>query len=448
VGKTFDLIVLGTGTAGTGVATRCREAGWSVAIVDSRPFGGTCALRGCDPKRVLVGAAEAVDAARRLAGKGVAGDVRVDWAELMRFKRTFTDPVPGKREKAYADSGIASLHGKAKFVDPTAVQVDGERLEARHVHIATGARPANLPIPGADLLTTSDVFLDMDELPGRIAFVGGGYIAFELAHLSRAAGAEVTMVERNASPLPGFDPDLVALLSERTRAAGIDLRLGTGVEAIEKKGAAFVVRTSSESGAVSFDADMVVHSAGRVPDLADLDLEKAGVEHGKRGVVVNDYMQSVSNPAVYAAGDAAASGLPLTPVAGFQARVAAENLIGGNRRKIEYPPVPSVVFSLPPLAAVGMSESEARKSGLDFETRHAKTSGWYSSRRVGEEFSGYKVLVEKGSGRILGAHLFGPGAEELINLFAMAMRGGLTSEDVKGSIFAYPTLGSTMAYMV
>lgn len=446
--KCFDLVVLGTGAASSTVATECREAGWTVAIVDDRPFGGTCALRGCDPKKVLVGAAEAVRAARRLHKKGIAGEARIDWPELMRFKRTFTAPVPEQRERTLSEAGIATLHGAARFVGRSAIEVSGERYEARHVHIATGAKPADLPITGAEYLTTSDQFLELSELPRRIVFLGSGYIAFELAHVSAAAGAQVTMVEMLDRPLAGFDPDLVSMLVEGTRGLGIALHLETRVEGIERKGAALVVHATADASAITFEADVVVHSAGRVPNIAELDLETAGVEHDRRGIFVNEYMQSVSNPAVYAAGDAAKGGLPLTPVASFEARIAAENLLEGNRRKIEYPPIPSVVFTLPPLASVGLQESEAKGKRLAFKTNHARTSSWYSSRRIGEEVSGYKVLLEQESDRILGAHLLGTHAEELINLFTLAMRAGMTSRDLKTTLFAYPTLGSNLGYMV
>lgn len=199
-----------------------------------------------------------------------------------------------------------------------------------------------------------------------------------------------------------------------------------------------------------FETKMVVHGAGRVPEIEDLGLAAAGVQYdAKRGVKVNEHLQSVSNPAVYAAGDAAASsGLPLTPVAGYEGEVVAGNLLGGNRRRVNYVGVPSVVFTVPGLAAVGLSEQRARDQGLRFRTKHEKTSSWYSSRRVGEECSGFKVLVEEESGRILGAHLLGPHAEEVINLFALAIRFGQTATDLAEMLFAYPTHVSDIWYMV
>jgi glutathione reductase (NADPH) len=447
--KSFDLVVIGTGSAGSLVARRCRSAGWSVAIADQLAFGGTCQLRGCDPKKVLVGVAEALDAIRRLSGRGVdPGAARVAWADLARFKRSFTDGVSERKEAGFVKDGIAPLHGHARFVGPTAIEVGGDRIDARHVLVATGARPMDLPIEGREHLAHSDDFLDLAELPRRIAFLGGGFISFELGHVASAAGAQVAIVEQMDRPLAGFDPDLVDMLAARTTSMGIDLQLGTAVEAIERHGDGLRVRARRGDEPIELDVDLVVHGAGRVPALDDLGLEAAGVDFdGKRGVAVNRRMQSVSNPAVYAVGDAAAGGLPLTPVASFEARVAADNLLG-SAREIDYPAQPSVVFTMPPLAAVGLSEAEASERGLEVDVRCERTDSWYSSRRLGESHSGYKVLVEKATGRVLGAHVLCHGAEELINQFAIAIRAGMTATDLKGMIFAYPSLGSDLQYMV
>ncbi|MPY91258.1 MAG: NAD(P)/FAD-dependent oxidoreductase [Luteitalea sp.] len=428
---------------------RCRSAGWTVAIVDSRAFGGTCVLRGCDPKKVLVGNAEAIDWVDRLKGKGIRADaLRVDWPELMRFKRSFTDPVPKQREEGFKEAGIDTFHGRARFVGSTAVQIGDTRLDARYVVIATGAMPVHLGIPGAELLTTSEQFLELDALPSRILFVGGGYISFELAHIAARAGAHVTILHRGRRPLLHFDPDLVDVLVERTRALGIDVRLEAEIATVERAATGFIVQTRHAARDGRFEADLVVHGAGRVPEIDDLDLVAADVDRDRRGVTVNEYLQSVSNAKVYAAGDAASSGPPLTPVAGYHGRIVADNLLEGNRRTADHSVVPSVVFTVPPLAAAGLGEAEARERGLEFVTNHQQTSGWYSSRRAGETHAAFKVLVEMGSGRLIGAHLLGMHAEEVINLFAMAMRAGLTSSDIKDMLFAYPTHASDLLYMV
>ena len=448
--KSYDLVVIGTGSAASTVASRCRSAGWTVAVIDSRPFGGTCAVRGCDPKKVLVAAAEALHWGHRLTGRGVEpGDTRIDWRELMAFKRTFTGPVPENHEQWFAEAGIDAFHGRAKFVGPASVQVGDADLEAKHVVIASGAVPTKLGIPGEEYLITSEDFLELDELPERIVFVGGGYISMEFANVAVRAGARVSVLHRGSRPLVGFDPDLADKVAQAARASDIDLRLETRVERIAQANGSLTVEASSPGGSKTFDADLVVHGAGRVAEIEDLDLATAGVERGKRGVLVNEYLQSASNSAVYAAGDAAeTAGQPLTPVAALEGRVVAANLLNGNQARPDYTGTPSVAFTLPPIAAVGLGEEEAREQGLKFKVNSQDTSQWYSSRRVGEAYSASKVLIEENTGRLLGAHLLGPSADELINLFALAIRQGLTAEDLKDAIFAYPTHASDLSYMV
>ena len=236
----------------------------------------------------------------------------------------------------------------------------------------------------------------------------------------------------------------------RSRELGIDIYLGADVTSINHCPSCFDVHARMDNGERAFQADLVVHGAGRVPEIDDMNLTEAGIAwEPQRGVKVNEYLQSVSNPAVYAAGDAAASvGPPLTPVATYEGNIVAENVLQGNHRRPNYEGIPSVVFTVPPLASVGLQEEAARERGLKFRLKQADTSGWYSSRRVAERFSGFKVLVDEVSGRILGAHLLGPEAGETINIFALAIRKGLTSEDLKDMIFAYPTVGSDVVYMV
>ena len=448
--RKFDLVVIGTGSAASAVASRCRSAGWQVAIIDSRPFGGTCALRGCDPKKVLVGAAEALDWVRRMKGKGIrAEELRIDWQELMRFKRSFIEAVPKNREEGFAKAGVAAFHGRARFVSPSSVQVNDDVLEGRYVVIAAGQKPADLKIPGTEYLTTSEQFLELNELPKRILFIGGGYIAFEFAHVAVRAGAQVTIVHRGPRPLPLFDPDLVDQIVKSSRELGVDVQLGTEVVGVEKSSGQLIVQASASGQQRTFEADMVVHAAGRVPEIDDMNLDAAGVAWDNQGVKVNEFLQSVSNPAVYAAGDAAASGgLPLTPVAGYEGIIVAANLLKGNSQKPNYLGIPTVVFAIPPLASVGLGESEARKQALKFRVKKEITSSWYSSRRVGEKYSGFKVLVEEDTDRILGAHLLGSEAEEVINLFGLAMRSGMRAADLKHMLYAYPTRGSDVPYML
>src|SRR3989442_5478119 len=294
----FDLIVIGTGTGGSAPAFRCRSAGWRVAVVDELPFGGTCALRGCDPKKVLVGAADLADWHRRMQGRGITGDARISWPDLMRFKRTFTDPVPADREKAFQNAGIATYHGPARFVSPERLSVDGQVVEARHFVIAAGAKPRRLGVPGEEYLVTSTAFLDLDQLPPRMAFVGAGYISFEFAHVARRAGAQATIVGRG-TPLQHFEQDLVARLVHHTRSLGIELRLDTEVTGLEQRGGGYRLRLDAQGRSETIDADLVIHGGGRVPNTAGLGLQAAGgPTEPDGGLRVNEVLQSVTNPRV------------------------------------------------------------------------------------------------------------------------------------------------------
>lgn len=269
----YDLIVIGSGTAAQVAVGRVRAAGWSVVVIDHRPFGGTCALRGCDPKKMLVSGEEAIDAAARMAGRGVTGAVAIDWPQLIAFKRTFTDPVPGKQARRYAELGVEALQGAARFVDPETIEVDGRRLTTRHVLIATGARPVPLGVPGEELVATSDEFMELPGLPRRIVLIGGGYVAAEFSHLAARGGAEVTILQRAPRLLPRFDPDLVDWLTPRFVDLGIRIETGATVTRVEKHVDGLTVHVVRRGGPdLAVDADLVVHAAGRGPDLDALDL--------------------------------------------------------------------------------------------------------------------------------------------------------------------------------
>jgi glutathione reductase (NADPH) len=235
---------------------------------------------------------------------------------------------------------------------------------------------------------------------------------------------------------------------EKFREIGVEVRLKTRVMAIEKDAGAFAVRAQSNGTDVVFTTDLVVHAAARVPELEPLDLATAGVETEKGRLKLNEFLQSVSNPAVYAAGDAASNGPPLTPVASHDGKVAAENMLHGNQQKPNYVGVPTVAFTIPPIAAVGLGEKEAREQGFKFRMQHQKASDWYTARRVAETVYGFKVLVEEETDRVLGAHLVGPHVDEVINVFALAIRQGLTAENLRSAIFGYPTGASDIGHML
>ncbi|MEO7217802.1 MAG: NAD(P)/FAD-dependent oxidoreductase [Gemmatimonadaceae bacterium] len=459
--ESFDLVVVGTGAGGSGPAYACRAAGWHVAVVDDQPFGGTCEVRGCDPKKVLVGAADVIDWHRRMTGHGVTGDAVIDWPALMRFKRTFTDPVPAKHEAAFEKAGVVTYHGSARFTSETRMIVTAadersrahgveREVESKHFVIASGAEPAPLGIPGDEHVRTSTDFLELDSLPQRIVFIGAGYISFEFAHIAQRAGAQAIVLGRGA-PLGHFDQDLVTHLVAHSRNLGIDIRTDANVASVEKMAKGYRVHFSSNAGPQVIDADLVVHGAGRIPKTKQLELNQTNVTTDKRGsVVVNEFMQSVSNARVYAAGDCALppGSMPLTPVAAHEGIIVASNLLHGNSKKPDYRGIPSVAFTIPPLAAVGLTEAEARKQGLDVRVKCEDTATWFSNRRMRESATMFKTVVENGTDHVLGAHLLGPDAPDVINVFALAVRHGITAADLKHMIYAYPTSTSDVGYML
>jgi glutathione reductase (NADPH) len=326
--------------------------------------------------------------------------------------------------------------------------VDGRTLQGRHIVIASGARPAPLHFPGAEHAITSDAFMELEQLPERIAMVGGGYIAAEFSHIAARAGAKVTVLQRGERMLPKFDADLVAWLMEKFGEIGIDVHTQSAVTTIERSGNEYRVHSKTPRGNSIVAADLVVHAAGRIPDIDALNLSGAGiaVEDGK--LQLNDYLQSVSNSLVYAAGDAAEKGPPLTPVSSHDANVVAANILEGNHLRPDYRGVPSVAFTLPPIAAVGLTEAAARRDRPNVRVNVAKVPDWYTARRVGETIYGYKTLIDEDTDRILGAHLVGPHADEVINLFGIAIRHNLTTHDLKSTMFAYPTGASDIGYML
>lgn len=445
----YDLIVIGTGAA-SAAASICRKEGWKVAIIDSRPFGGTCAQRGCDPKKVLVDAARVLHEARRMQGRGIdPAGLKIDWKELMDFKRTFVEDIPQRTEEKYREEGIDAFYGRARFVGERTIEVEGERLSGKKIVIAAGAKPTPLGIEGEELLTTSDRFLELEELPSSLIFVGGGYISFEFAHLAARLGVKVRILNDTSRPLAGFDPDLVDLLVRASHRSGIDIESNAKVIGIEKRGEGLQVHVEMKEGTRTFDAGCVVHGAGRVPAIDDLDLEKGGIRYGKKGIFVNPWLQSVSNPDVYSAGDCAASGgPPLTPVAARETRIAAHNLLHGNSREFNPAAVPSVAFTIPPIAAVGLSEEEAREKEGEVVVRFEETADWYGARHLGETCSAHKIILGREGKKILGAHLVGPHADEVINIFALAIRSGLGVDDLQDVMFAYPTGASDIPYML
>ena len=446
----YDLFVIGAGMAGTTAANKGAAQGWRVGIVDSLPYGGTCALRGCDPKKILRRGAEVIDAAQLMQDKGVSkNDLTLDWAALMRHKRGFTDSVPQGMEDELLRNGVSTFHGAAQFTGPNHLEINGEQHQAKRFLIATGARPRPLDFPGHEHLIDSTDFLNLEELPGRIVFIGGGFVSFEFAHIVARAGVDCVIIDHGKRPLRAFDPDLVDLLVHRTEKSGIRVKRSTTVSAVARTATGLQVTVQQNGITTVIDADLVVHGAGRVPNFDGLNLAAANIASGPKGIDVFGHLQSRSNPSVFAAGDAADTpGERLTPVAVFEGKIAASNMLKGTMTVPDYAGVPTTVFTIPELNRVGMLEHEAVRDGRAIAVRYNDTSSWYANYRVGETTAATKVIVDTETDQILGAHLLGPGYSEVINTFGLAIKLGLTTRQLKSITATYPSVGSDLGAML
>jgi len=373
----------------------------------------------------------------------------INWADLMKHKRGFTDPVPQNMEAGLSGNGVETLHGTARFEAEHRLVIDDVAYESAHFLIATGARPRPLGFSGHEHLIDSTAFLELEDLPRRVLFVGGGFVSFEFAHIAARAGARPVIVDRGVRPLKGFDPDLVDLLVARGADAGIEVRPETTITSIEPVGSGYRVTLDTVGGHAEIETDLVVHGAGRIPQLSKLDLDAANVAHATAGVTVAGHLQSTTNPAVYAAGDSADTpGAPLTPVAVFEGKVAASNMLKGTTTVPDYAGVPTAVFTIPELVRVGLLEVEAAAAGIDVDVRYNDTSGWYSNYRIGETTAATKILVDTANDTVVGAHMLGPEYGELINVFSLGIKLGLTTRQLKSMTAAYPTVGSDLGSML
>ena len=438
----FDVFVIGTGTAGKGVAKDCAEAGWKVAIADNREYGGTCPNRGCDPKKVLVGITEIIERSQNMLGLGISKMPEVNWQDLQKFKYKFTGAIPAATEKDLATLGIKMYHQSPKFLDENTLSVEGKTVKTKKIVIATGNKPMPLKIPGAELMLNSDDFLELEKLPESMIFIGAGYIGMEFAHIAARLGVEVTVIDTEPRPLSNFDEDMVAHLTEASEAIGIKFIFNAKASKVEKLRKYLRVTAETKNGEeISAKAELIFNTAGRVPSIDELELEKGNVAFTNKGISVNEHLQNTTNPSVYACGDVSDSeGLPLTPLSSQESRVVSANLLGKyNKTEAHYPPQPSVVFTLPNVASVGLSEQQAKERGFDYVVKHKSVPSWFNSKRIANQHYAFKVIKDKETEKVLGAHLVGPDAGEMINMFVMAMCGGLSCHDLKAMIFAYPT---------
>lgn len=441
-----DAIVVGSGTSAYFAASGLKEGGLDVAIVDERPYGGTCALRGCQPKKYLVCNAEAVAMARHLVGRGIVEAPRTDWKALQALKNEFLDGRPEGEVEDWQKEGVATYHERARFCGERSLEVGDKVLTAGHIILATGARPRCAGYAGAELSAISDDFLSLPELPERLVFVGGGYISFEFAHVAARAGArEVTILQRSDRVLKGFDADIVDVVVKAGEEAGIRVIFNESPEQLEKSGGGYVL--TGKSG-TRYETDLVVEATGRVPNLSVLEGGGGNVEHHQGGIVVDGSLRSVSNPVVHAIGDCVAGSPMLAPVADAHGKLVARNILSGGNEAFDGSVIPSAAFTIPSIGSVGLTEEQAKEQGLDVRVNRGSTTGWPSAKRIGEDHGAYKVVIENGSERIVGAHLARHNAAEAINVFALAMKHGIKAGDLKEFMWAYPTIISDLKYMV
>ncbi|MFD2434063.1 dihydrolipoyl dehydrogenase family protein [Mesonia maritima] len=441
--KEFDVFVIGTGTAGKSVAKSCIAEGMSVAIADNREFGGTCANRGCDPKKVLVGLTEILDRSQKMLGHGITKMPEFSWEELQNFKKTFVDAVPAATEKDLKKLGIEMYHQSPKFLDKNTLSVEGKTVKAKKIVIATGNKALELKIPGAEHLKISDDFLSLEKLPETMLFIGAGYIGMEFAHIAARCGVKVTLVDAKPRPLTNFDEAMVKHIVTASEEIGIDFIFNAKAASVEKLQKNYRLTANQEGKEISVKAEMIFNTAGRIPSIEDLDLEKGNVAFTKKGISVNEKLQNTTNESVFACGDVSDSkGLPLTPLSSQEARVVTSQLLDKQEKEEAiYPPQPSVVFTLPNLASVGLSEKEAREKGYEIIVEEKLVPKWFNAKRINAKIYAYKTIVDKKTGLILGAHLVGPEASEIINMFVMAICGKLTCENLKKNDFCLPNLG-------
>ncbi|OBQ52246.1 NAD(P)/FAD-dependent oxidoreductase [Tamlana sp. s12] len=444
----FDVFVIGSGVAGRLVAKLCTREGLKVAITDNRAFGGTCANRGCDPKKVILGPTEVFEMASNLHGKGVSVLPELNWEKNQKFKREFTYNVPAGTEGQLNDLGVTLYHQSPKFLDANTLSVEGKTVSAKKIVIATGLVPRVLTFEGANYLNTSDDFLKLKKLPKSMVFIGGGYVGMELAHMAARYGCQVTLIERNDGILKAFDSDLSADLLQVSKALGIKFIFNAEVDSVEKLRKNHRLNYTVDGKSSSLKARIIFNTAGRVPAISELALDKGNVAYSEAGVTVNAYLQNTTNTSVYACGDVSSHSVPLTPLSGMEAKIVADNIINKNQTEIDVHTVPSAVFTLPNLASVGLSEKEAKKQYSNVIVRQDRVGHWYNAKRSNEKSYAYKVLINEDTNEVLGAHILGTNAAETINLFALAIHQKIKVDAIKNMAFVYPTWGSDIKSML
>ncbi len=440
----FDLLVLGAGSGGVAAARRAALHGARVAIVEGSRVGGTCVIRGCVPKKLLMYAAQYGDAYREAAGYGwAAGDARFDMARWAASKAAETSRLEGVYRQMLATGKVELVEGWARVAGPNRVTVGDRALSAAHLLIATGAAPVRDSIPGIEHCATSDDLLDLTALPERAAVIGGGYIAVEFASILARLGVAVSQFYRDRLPLRGFDEDLRTRAAAALQAAGIALHPGAAPQQLRRDGDSLVL---TFEGGVARDFPFALNATGRRPNTHGLGLEKLGLSLGAQGAVPVDARGHTSAPGVYAIGDVT-NRKNLTPVAIAEGRALADSLFGAASRELDLSLVASAVFLLPPIATVGPSEAEALAAGHSLKIFEADFRPMRQAFIGGAERSYMKLLVDAASDRVLAVHMLGADAPEIVQSLAVALSCGATKTQFDRTIAVHPTAAEEFVLM-
>ncbi|WP_085317953.1 glutathione-disulfide reductase [Derxia lacustris] len=441
----YDLITLGAGSGGVAGSRYAASKGVRVAICEDSRVGGTCVIRGCVPKKLFMYGAQFSDAFADAAGYGwTVPEPSFDLAVLAAAKAKETDRLEGIYRKLLADSGVTLIDGRGRLLDAHTVDIGGKRVTAERILIATGGKPAAPAIPGIELALTSNELLDLTERPARLLVLGAGYIAVEFAGIFRGFGSAVTVAYRGDAPLRGFDEDLRRRLATELGNRGVALEAGFAPAGIERVGAEFIVRSADGR---ELRADAVLNALGRVPNSRGIGLEEAGVEiDAKTGAVVVDGFSRTTLPGVFAVGDVT-NRVALTPVAIAEARAFVDTEFGNTPRHIDHSLIASAVFSQPPIGSIGLSEEAAKARGLRvtvFESDFRPMKNTISGRT---ERSYMKLVVDSTTDKVLGLHMIGTDAGELVQGFAVAITMGATKADFDRTIAVHPTAGEEFVLM-
>ncbi len=440
----YDLFVIGAGSGGVRAARLSAGYGARVAVAEDYRVGGTCVIRGCVPKKLLVYAAHVREEVEDAAGYGwTIPEARFDWPTLIAHKDHEIARLEGIYRRILEGANVALMEGRARLLDPHTVEIAGRRVSADKILIATGAHPVRLPGYDSENSITSDEAFQLERLPERIAVVGGGYIAVEFAGIFNGLGSQVHLLYRGEQVLRGFDDDLRHALATELRRKGIDLRLHCVVHHIERAGAAW--RLSFGDGSM-LEVDRVMAATGRRPSTLDLGLDAAGVACTHHGAVAVDAYSQTSRDNIYAIGDVT-DRLNLTPVAIREAVAFADTVFGGNPWAMDHDGVASAVFSQPPIGTVGLSEAEARRRIGDIDIYKASFRPMKHTLSGREERTLMKLVVERAGPRVLGAHMLGPDAPEIIQSLAVAVKMGATKQQFDEAVAVHPTAAEEFVTM-